>query len=258
MDRRRVALLLVAVGVLCLPAPQYLGWAASAASPPDRTAQIFAAEPIDVADAADRQRFVDRHAHEVTLPDARLAVRSDDGTYRSINATRRALESAMANGSATVSDDGSRADLRGIGDEYAFVRDTNAGTEGYYRLTVTGNGSTVRAEAVSLAQVANVTAERAPRYAELSAAEQRTVDAVLDNATADGGGYRPRVNDPYADQLPTAIWRGDTLYSVHTAGHVDDFGPGFGGFVLGLGVAALGVVFVLVGGGLYASERWLR
>ncbi|WP_128904925.1 hypothetical protein [Halorubrum amylolyticum] len=85
MDRRRVALLLVVVGALCLPAPQYLGWAAATASPPDRTAQVFAAEPIDVDDAADRRRFVDRHANEITLSDARLAARSDDGTYRSVN-----------------------------------------------------------------------------------------------------------------------------------------------------------------------------
>ncbi|WP_128904923.1 hypothetical protein [Halorubrum amylolyticum] len=161
----------------------------------------------------------------------------------------------MANGSATVADDGARADLRDIADEYAFVRDTDAGTEGYYSLTVTGNGSSVRAEPVSIARVANATAERAPRYAALSAAERRTVDPLLDNATADGEGYRPRVNDPYADRLPTAIRKGDTLYSVYTTGHVDDFGPGFGGFVVGLGVAALGVVLVLVGGGLYASER---
>lgn len=258
MNRRRVALLLVAVGALCLPAPQYLGWAAAATSPPERTAQVFGTEPVDLDDADDRRRFVDRHAHEVTLADARLAARSDDGTYRSIDATRRALESAMANGSATVSDDGARADLRAIDDEYAFVRDTAAGTEGYYRVTVTENGSTVRAEAVSLAAVADATADRAPRYAELSAAERRTVDAVLDNATADDGGYRPRVNDPYADRLPTAIRKGDTLYSIYTTGHVDDFGPGFGGFVVGLGVAALGVVLVLGGGGLYAFERWLR
>jgi len=253
MDRRRVALLLVVLGVLCLPAPQYLGWAAEATSPPAQTSQIYAAEPIDLDDESDRKRFVDRHGHEIVLADYQLTTRYDDDTYRSVNVTRRALESAMANGSATVSDAGARADLRAIAAEYEFVRDS---TTGYYRLTVEANGSTVRAESVSLAPVATATAEQAPRYEDLSAGERRTVDNVLDNATADDAGYRPRVNDPYVDQLPTAIWRGDTLYSIYTYGHVDDFGPGFGGFVLGLGVAALGIVLVLAGGGLYAYDRW--
>ncbi|GAB3315700.1 hypothetical protein EI982_14480 [Haloplanus rallus] len=251
MDRRRVALLLLVVGMLCLPAPQYLGWAAEATSPPERTAQVYAAEPIDLANESDRTRFVDRYGHEVAVADYQLTTRYGD-EYRAPDATRRTLETAMANGSATAPDERVRADLRAIDDEYAFVRDSDAGTEGYYRLTVEGDGSTVAADPVPLSVVADATAERAPRYETLSAAERRTVDAVLNE-----GEYRPRVNDPYVDRLPTAIRKDGTLYSIHVVGHVDDFGPGFAGFVVGLGVAALGVVLLLAGGGLYAYDRWL-
>jgi hypothetical protein len=255
MDRRRVALLLVAVGLLCLPAPQYLGLAAEATSPPAQSSQIYAAEPIDLGNESDRERLVDRHGDEVALADYRLTARHGD-EYRSVNATRRAVESAMATGSATASDPGARADLEAIDAEYAFVRDSDAGTGGYYRLTVTEDGSTVRAESVSLVPVADAVAEEAPRYEELDAGERRTVDEVVNGSTGADPGYRPQADAPYLDRFPTPIWRGDTLYSVYVTGHVDDFGPGFAGFVVGLGVASVGVVLVLAGSGLYAYDRW--
>jgi hypothetical protein len=256
MDRRRIALLLVVAGLVCLPAPQYLGWAAETTAPPARTSQIYAAEPIDLDNTSDQKRVVDRYGDAVTLADYQLTTRYDDETYRSPNATRRILEAAMANGSATVSNDSVRADLRAIATDYEFVRDSEAGQAGYYRFAVASNGSTVRAEPVSLSAVANATADQAPRYEDLSPGQQRTVDNLLANSTSDDPGYRPHVNDPYVDELPTAIWKGETLYSIYIYGHVDDFGPGFAGFVVGLGVAALGVAFVLAGGGLYAYDRW--
>ncbi|GAA0525197.1 hypothetical protein SAMN04488066_102264 [Halorubrum aquaticum] len=254
MDRRRVALLLVVVGLLCLPAPQYLGLAAEATSSPARTSQVYAAEPVDLEDESDRERFVDRYGDEVAIGDYRLAARHAD-EYRSVNATRRALESAMATGSATVSDAGARADLRAIADEYAFLHDTDDGTEGYYRLRVAEDGSSVRAEPVSLAPVADAVAEEAPRYEDLSDGERRTVDGVLNGSTEADPGHRPRADAPYVDRFPTPIWKGDTLYGVYVTGHVDDFGPGFSGFVVGLGVAAAGVVALCLGIGLYVYDR---
>jgi len=257
MDRRRrVALLLAVVGLLCLPAPYYLGWAAEATAPPERTSQIYAAEPINLDDASDWKRLVDAHGHEVTIADYRITARYDDD-YRAPNATLAALVTAMREGSASVDDPDARADLREIGAANEFVRDTNDNTEpdGYYRLSVEQNGSVVRAEKVSLRPVADAIADRAPRYANLSAGEQRTVDRTVDNSTGEGGGYRPRLDEPYVDQLPTPIHKGDTLYSISVYGHVDDFGPGFGGFVVGLGVAAVGVVLLLASGGLYGYDR---
>jgi hypothetical protein len=256
MDRRRVALLLAVVGLLCLPAPYYLGWAAEATSPPERTSQIYAAEPINLDDASDRKRLVDAHGHEVTIADYRITARYGDD-YRAPNATLAALVTAMREGSASVDDPDARADLREIGAANEFVRDTNDNTEpdGYYRLSVEQNGSVVRAEKVSLRPVADAIADRAPRYANLSAGEQRTVDRIVDNSTGEGGGYRPHVDEPYVDQLPTPVHKGDTLYSIRVYGHVDDFGPAFGGFVVGLGVAAVGVVLLLASGGLYGYDR---
>jgi hypothetical protein len=253
MDRRRVALLLAVVGVLCLPAPYYLGWAAEATASPAQTSQIYAAEPVDFDDVSDRKRLVDAHGDEVVLADYRIdAPYVDD--YRAPNATHDAILRAMRNGSATVDDPDARADLREIDAEYRFVRDTNDETapDGYYRLSVEQNGSIVNAENVSLRPVADAIAERAPHYANLSAGEQRTIDRIVENSTGDEGGYRPRVNEPSVDRLPTPIHKGDTLYSISVYGHVDDFGAGFGGFVVGMGVAALGVVLLLIGGGLYA------
>jgi len=257
MDPRRVALLLAVVGMLCLPAPYYLGWAAEATAPPAQTSQIYAAEPVDLENESDRERLVDAHGHEVTLADYRLTAPRDTG-YRAPNATLDALVTAMRDGSATVDDPDARADLREIDAEYAFVRDTNDETEpdGYYRLAVEEDGALVRAENVSTRAVADAVAEQAPHYENLSAGEQRTVDAVLDNSTGDEMGYRPRVNEPYVDQLPTAVWKDETLYNIAVYGHVDDFGPGFGGFVVGLGVAALGVVLLVVSAAVYAWDRW--
>jgi hypothetical protein len=257
MDPRRVALLLAVVGLLCLPAPMYLGWAAEATSPPAQSSQIYLAEPVDLDNASDRKRLVDAHGHEVALPDYRLTARYGSD-YRAPNATLDALVTAMREGSATVDDPDARADLREIDREYAFVRDTNENTEpdGYYRLTVEENGSLVRAENVSLRPVADAVAEQAPRYGSLTAGEQRTIDRILDNSTGDDLGYRPSVNEPYVDQLPTVIQKEGTLYSISVYGHVDDFGSGFAGFVVGLGVAALGIVLLLAAAGIYAYDRW--
>jgi len=260
MDRRRVALLFAVVGLLCLPAPQYLGWAAEATSPPAQSSQVYAAEPIELENDSDRKRLVDRHGHELTLSTHELTTRHGD-EYRKPNATRRLLVTAMRDGSAsTVGNEEAQSDLQQIADAHEFVRDTNDETEpdGYYRFSVGVDGPTtnVTAEPVDVATVADAIAERAPRYGSLSAGEQRTVDRILDNSTGDDLGYRPYVNDPYVDELPTVIRKEGTLYSVSVYGHVDDFGPGFGGFVVGLGVAALGIVLLLVAGGIYAYDRW--
>ncbi len=254
---RRLALLLVVIGLVCLPAPWYLGWAAESTAPPAKTSQVYAAEPINLDDDADRKRVVDRHGHRVTLADYQLTAPYARDRYRAVNDTRRALEAAIANGSTTVTDPDVRADIEAIAADNTFVRDSEAGPQGYYRLSTDTTDSTLhmRADPVSLSAVATVVADQAPRYETLSTGEQETVDAILANASTEDPGYRPRVNDPYVDQLPTPIRKDGTLYSIYTHGHVDDFGPGFSGFVVGLGVAALGVVLVLAGAVVYVIDR---
>ncbi|MBP1988351.1 hypothetical protein [Halolamina salifodinae] len=255
MDRRRVALLLAVVGALCLPAPLYLGWAADATAPPAQSSQIYAAEPVDLGTISDQKQFVDAHGSEVTFSAHQASERYSAGEYRSPNVTRAALKTAMREGSVTVDDAGARADLREIAADDEFVRDAYGDIAGYYRLSVEENGSLVRAENGSLDVVANATAEQAPRYEELSAGEQRTIDRIIDNSSGNDLGYRPLVNEPFVDQLPTPVWRGETLYSISVYGHVDDFGPGLGGFVAGIAVAAVGLVLLFLAAVVYLSER---
>lgn len=106
MDRRRVALLLVVVGALCLPAPLYLGWAADATAPPAQTSQIYAAEQVDIGNIPDQKRFVAAHGAEVTFSSHQASERYSAGEYRSLNVTHAALKTAMREGSATVDDFG--------------------------------------------------------------------------------------------------------------------------------------------------------
>jgi hypothetical protein len=249
MNRRKLAVVLVVVGLVLLPAPLYLGWAAEATAPPPRTSQVYAAEPMDLDDEGDRQQILDRYWSEVAFSAHQVSDRYSAEEYRSPNATREALRTAMRDGDAAVADDGARADLRDIAAEYAYLTDTYTDIEGYYRLSVAENGSVVRAERVSEDRIVNETVEQAPRHSELGTGEQRTVDRVLNNGTE---GYRPRVDDPYADRLPTLVWKDGTLYGIYVSGHVDDFGPGFGGFVAGLVATAVGLVLVLAGAVLYA------
>lgn len=256
MDLRRVALLLVVVGALCLPAPLYLGWAAEATAPPAQTSQIYAAETVDLDNDSDREAFVYRHKGEVTFSAHQASERYSAGEYRSPNATREALRTAMREGSATADDAGARADLRGIAADHQFVRDAYGDIEGFYRLSVEENGSVVRASNATEEEVGDAIAEQAPRYEALSAGEQRTVDRIIDNSSGDDWGYRPRVNDPFVDELPTPVWKDGTLYSVYTSGHVDDFGPGFGGVVAGVAVAIVGVMVLFLAAVVYLYDRY--
>lgn len=252
MRSHTVALLLVGLGLVCLPAPLYLSWAASATAPPPQTSQVYAAEPLDPADRSDRKRLVDRHGSATSLSIHQVSERYSAGEYRAPNRTRRALETAMRAGSTTVDDAAVRADLRTIARTDTFVYDAYGDDEGYYRLRVSGNGSTMRATPVSLARVADVTVERAAvRYTELSPEERATVDRILRNSSEDEFGYRPRVDDPFVDRLPVLVSRDGTLYSLHVAGHVDDLGPGFAAFFRGIVGTGIGVVLLVSGAVVY-------
>ncbi|MFB6130892.1 MAG: hypothetical protein ABEJ28_08740 [Salinigranum sp.] len=257
MRPRKIALLLIVLGALCLPAPAYLGWAARATAPTPQTSQVYSAEPLDLSTATDRATVVSRYGYRIALSTHRVSHRYSAGVYRAPNETRRTLEAAMENGTATTADAGARADLRSIAANYSFVYDAYAHREQYYRLRVSDDGSEVRTRPVSRDRVANATVDRvAVRYADLSPGERRTVDRILGNASGDGSGYRPRVDDPFVDRLPALVYRDGTLYSLYAYGHVDDFGPGFFGFLAGLAVAGVGVVLLLVGSATLAVLWW--
>ncbi len=256
MNRRRAATALLVVGLLLLPAPLYLPAAAEATAPPPKSSQVYTAEPVDLDNDSDRKHLVDRHWTTVAFSAHQVSERYSHGEYRAPNESRAALREAMRTGSASVESAGARADLREIAGEYRFVTDSYTDIEGYYRLRVSENGSAVEAENVTRERIAEAIAAEAPHYENRAAGEQRTLDRVLDNSTDENWGYRPRVDEPFADRLPTPFWKGDTLYSVHVTGHVDDFGPGFAAFFVGLAVAAVGLVLVVASGGYLLYRRW--
>lgn len=258
MKTRRIALLLTVVGLLCLPAPLYLSAAANAAAPPPKISQAYTAEPYDLGRESDQRALVRDHGDDLVLLLSRVTTSDNAGEYNAPNATAESLRTSMANGSASVESDGARRDLRVIDARYRFVSN---GTEraDYYRLAVENGGSTVRAEQVSVRVVAETIAADASRYENLTESEQRTIDPLLNGTVNGEWGYRPRVNDPYVDELPTPIRKNDTLYIVSEQFvPVDDFGAGVGGFFIGLPVAAVGVLLLLIAGGLFLSDRHPR
>ena len=252
MQSRRIALLLIVVGCLCLPAPIYLSWAANATAPPPHTSQVYSAEPLDPANQSDRAQIVDRHGSATSLSIHQVSDMYSAGEYCAPNETHRTLETAMQSGSATVENASVQVDLRMIVRNNTFVYDAYGGEDQYYRVRLSENGSGVETEPISLDLVANATIDRAAvRYADLSPGEQITVDRILANSSEGDFGYRPRVEDPFVDRLPELVFKDDTLYSLFVSGHVDDFGPGFTAFIGGLVGTGIGVVLSLVGTGMY-------
>jgi len=258
MRPRRAALLLVLIGVLALPAPCYFGWAAQAASPPPKSPQVYAATPVDPADADDRQQIVYTYGHEVALSLHQVSAAYSAGKYRAPDRTRAVLETAMETGTGNATDPDVEADLRAIHDDYRYVHGTEERRGEYYRIGLGPAADRVTLEPVSLVRVANVTLEAVTvRYASLTDDERRTVDRILDRSSGDSMGYRPRADEPFEDQLPAVVVRNGTLYSIDVAGHVDDFGPGFGAALLGLVVTGVGVLLILVGLGIF-GYTWVR
>ncbi|WP_435125078.1 hypothetical protein [Halobaculum sp. D14] len=255
MRLRRVAVALAVVGLLLVPAPLYLSAAGTALSPPPKTPSVYGAEPVDLGTADGRETVLRYHSHRVVLSVHQVSRRYSAGEYRAPNRTRRTLRAAISDGNA-ADDPAVRADLRAVARNYTFLTGEYHGGETYVRFRVRENGSVVTAERVTAARVANVTARRrAVDYGSLSAAEQRTVDRIVDNST-DDWGYRPRVDAAFADRLPALVSVDGTLYSLHAVAHVDDLGAGFTGFVYGVYAAGVGVVLLVAAGGLALVDRY--
>lgn len=245
-DRQQVARTLLIVGMLLLPAPLYLGPAAEAITPAPQTSQGYHAEQIDLGDESDRKSFISGTDRQITVTQFDFSADPAD-PYRWNATTWRVLETAMTNGSATVSDAGIREELREIDTKHQFVREDSDDGREYYRLTIEQSGTIVRTEPASDAEVATAIAEQAPHYENLTSAEKRTVDAILNASSSEYGTHRPQVNDAFVDQLPTMIWKGDSLYDINGLLYVDEVPVGVIGFYAGFGVAAIGLVFIVVG-----------
>lgn len=206
MNSRKIALLLVLVGCLCLPAPLYLSAAASVTAPPPQVSEVYYAEPVDPTTESGQAQIAGRHGGPVVFSAERVVQPFWADEYQASNATHRTLTTAIETGSATANDTGVQADLHSLARNYTFVSHGYGDDTTYYRFHLSTNGSLVRTQPVSTARVATVIVDRtAVRYATLSEGEQETVDKILNTTAEDASGYRPRINDPFVDQLPALV-----------------------------------------------------
>lgn len=264
-NRRQVARTLLIVGMLLLPAPLYYGVAADAILPAPRATEGYVAEPVDL----DTESGID---YVVRLEDRNVAVSEHDFykdpayPHQWNTSTWRVLETAITNGSATVSDSDTRAELQEITVNHQFVRETSDDKRGYYRLIIEQNATVVRTDPVSHSVVASAIVDQAPHYENLTTDEKQTVDEILnasvDNSglhttadysgpytTADYSGFHiPRVNDAFIEEIPTTIWKGDSLYRLKQTVHIDR-GISQSGIetLVGFGLSVIGLVLAVLG-----------
>lgn len=253
----RTAVVLCAVGLLCLLGPQILWSVTDPTGTPDRDSRSYSAERIDATHATDRALVVAEHGSAVSLSLESLWGPGSGRQYLAPNATHRALLRAIDRGSAAVDDPDVRADLRTITRDYPFVTRENATGPFHYRVRLGDGNETVTATAASNASVANATIEAAAvPLGRISAAERRTVKRIVENATADGG-YEPAQGEPLPD-LPMLVERDGAVYHVSEVDNGDHVGPAFpsGRYAVSMFVSMCGVVLILTGVGVSLADRY--
>lgn len=244
MASNRFALALLVVGLLLLPGPLYADAVADATAPErHRMSTGYVAEPIA---AGNDSVLVERYAGRVSFRSERLAYRHVADDYRAPNRTRRTLDRAIREGTATASDADVAADLRALEGDYSLL---SVDYERYYAFAVTGRGAnaTVRTSRADDAEIAAVVREKlVASYGDLPAAERATFREIR-NATAseDAYDYRPWSDEPVPD--PPIIERDGTYYAVSAASVTDEFGPS-GGVLLGFAGTLAGVGCLLAAG----------
>lgn len=271
---KRIATVVLAVGLLCLPAPLYVPYGLTMVGV-DRTAAPYHGPQVDVHDPSSSYIRLDRHP----VRDQRTVLRVEEFGfgYDDPDGTRAVMERAVRNGTATTADPIVRSDLRRLDRQHEFISwdrppgsqpvRTEAGAAGTdsgpptdrttqrYAVSVTDNGSTVTLTAASAFQAFNASVGgRVVAYDSLSPETQRAVDAIVEN-TADGhGDYHPRADNPVVDRSPFLVEKDGTVYNVYR----DDgtyLGDGFTGFLVGSGVTVVGFVLVVTGlAGRYVSD----
>lgn len=231
MDYRNVALVLVVVGLACVVAPVYLGSAGGTSQGADRTAYVYAAEPVNLSADDDREQMIESYSGDLLLSVHEVSDQRSPDTYRAASETRPLLEFALRNDHATTEDPGVQADLRYIESEYTFVHDATDEESGYYDVFVRSNGTVVQMEPTSEDRVLEATLqETVVTYENLSRREQATFDRIREASNAtDTRGHRPYEGSELLRRLPTVVLYEDVLYDVHRVGRVDDTPGGNGG-----------------------------
>lgn len=254
MAPNRPALALLVVGLLLLPGPLYADAAADATAPERHRASTgYTATPVD---ASNDSLLADRYAGGVTLRPQKLGYPHIADDYRAPNRTRRTLERALRDGTASTLDEAVAADLRTLARNYSLL---SADYERYYAFAVTGSGgdasATVRTSRANDSEIAAVVRdELAASYRELSPAERATFRKIR-NATeaADAYDYRPWSDEPVPDAR--LVERNGTHYEVRAASVTDEFGPS-GGVLLGFVGSLVGVGCLLAAGGSWLFGRF--
>ncbi|MBX0305187.1 hypothetical protein [Haloarcula salinisoli] len=264
--RRRIATAILAVGLLCLPAPLYLPYGLAMVSPETTDAPYHGPEV-----AVDDPSSNDIRLDGTPTRDQRVLLRVEElgFGYDDPDGTRAVLTRAARNGTATTADPTVRSDLRRLDWKHEFVSwdrppaspavrtdvrprtpappgSAGDGTQ-RYALSVRNNGSTVTLTEASAFQVFDATVGgRVVAYDSLRPETRRAVDAIVANTTDGRGEYHPRADSPVVDRAPLLVEKNGTVYNVYR----DDgtyIGGGFARFLLGGGVAVVGLILVAIG-----------
>lgn len=250
MALRRVALGLALLGVVLVPGPAY-ALAFDRLDGPERTRSSagYSATPVDVENGS---YLTDRWRGSVTFYAESLS-RPYSDEFRAPNATYEVVRTAVAQGNATTTDPGVRADLREIESTHPFV---TLEYEGVYdlRLATDGGTTVVRAEEANDSEIAAaVREELVVEYESLSPGERRTFRKIRNATTAeDEYAYRPWSDEPMFE-TPAIVEKDGEHYAVAVVSHTDDFGFPAGLFV-GLAGSVVGVVSLLAAAAV-ASTR---
>jgi hypothetical protein len=246
MSPNRTARALLLVGMLLVPAPAYaVGLEALDGPDRHRVPNGYVATPIDASnDSLLAEQYASRLAFQPE--DTRLPYVAEE--LRAPNATRRTLETAIRNGTATVDSPAVRADVAEIRRNHTFL---TLSWDDYHAFSLSsGVVETARANDSEVA--AAVRDELVVEYENLSAAERATFRKIR-NATAseEAYDYRPWSDEPVPER--PIVERDGTFYAVEAASVTDDFNLPDGLF-LGFVASAVGLFCLFI----YGSVRLVR
>lgn len=253
MPSRSTLLALLVVGLLLLPGPMY-AVAIDRLDGPERhrVPSGYVATPIN---ASNDSALAERYANHLAYRPRTLSASYNADDYRAPNRTRRLLERAVQDGSATTDDDATRSDLARLERNYSLL---TLDYDEYYAFSVAASDgtATVRANRSTDAEIAGVVRdELVVAFRDLSPAERRTVRKIR-NATEseETYDYRPWSDEPVPDR--PIVRKNGTHYAISSATVTDDFGPSTG--VLFGFLGSLVGVACLVGAGLVALYARVR
>ncbi|WP_265111087.1 hypothetical protein [Halosolutus halophilus] len=252
MSPNRVVLALLLTGLILLPGPAYaIGIERLDGPDRDRSSAGYVATPID---ASNDSLLADRYGGHLSFRTGDLTHPYVAADYRAPNETRRVLERAIRNGTATTSSQAVYADLQQLQRNETFVTISH---DAYYDYSIStaADTTTVRTTPVDNATIARaVRDELVVAYGQLPPAQQATFDKIRNATEApDQYEYRPWSDEPVPDE--PLVERDGTHYAVEVVSHTDDLNFPDGLF-LGIIASAVGLVSLLASGGVWLYGRW--